>query len=53
MHSKIREELYNEDLKRASQQATQEKLKQALELSELCLQLNKAAGGHNASKKNT
>lgn len=53
MRSKIREELYNEDLIRASKQTPEEKLKEALELSELCLELKKAADKQNAPKKNS
>jgi len=53
MHSKIREELYNEDLKKAASFSPQEKLKQALELSELCLELKKAADKKDAFKKDT
>lgn len=52
MRSKIREELYKEDLKIAACLPPQEKLKQALELSQLCLELKKAVEEH-ASKKNT
>ncbi len=50
--SKIRESLYLEDIKRASRLSPQEKLEEALELSDFCLELNKISKD-GKSKRNT
>jgi len=42
-NSKIRELLYLEDIKRASKLTPEVKLKEALELSNFCLKLNKVS----------
>lgn len=41
--SKIRESLYLEDIKRASRLSPEEKLEEALELPDFCLELNKVS----------